>query len=465
MKLRIHKNGNSFTPSSRPFYISALLLLLTCSWNTVLVSQTVGPTPTLPLSLEQYLQRVSEKSQDLNIARRNIMQAELGVKQAKSSLFPRINLQVGYARNFLDITQPYPVAADTGSGSDPAPLIYQSIDINKDNSFSLGLSATQVIFDMRAYDALKYGREFENLMKTGLKEAERSLRNAAKKLYFLGILLQEVKKVKESSERNAFEVYQDMKRRYTAGVVQELEVLRAEVNWKMKRSEVSQAVKDVEVAVLNLKTLGGIPAATSVVLTEKMEFLPSLPAEILPDTVLPQRSDYELLLRQKRMAELSVALAKDEAYPSVAGVLSWARNYEDNALRFRDPTDFMQLGIQVTVPLYTGGAVSSKVAGAILEVEKKDLELNKLRDSISTELSRLHLSLKEAKERVDTASALKETAEQAYKLAARSHQNGLLTTLELNDAAVQLEGARLQYTIAHYDYLSAYFDWETALGK
>jgi hypothetical protein len=57
---------------------------------------------------------------------------------------------------------------------------------------------------MRAYEALKYGREYENITRTGYKEADRTIRNAAKKLYFLAVLQEEVVKVKEASEQNEY---------------------------------------------------------------------------------------------------------------------------------------------------------------------------------------------------------------------------------------------------------------------
>jgi outer membrane protein TolC len=415
-------------------------------------------------TLDQYLEKVSQYSRDLNIARKNILQAELGVRQAKASLFPRIALQGGYARNFLDLKQPSPVAVDTTVGG-IAPLIYKDVDVNKDNNFSLGLSASQVIFDMRAYDALKYGQEYENITRTGYKEADRTIRNAAKKLYFLAVLQEEVVKVKEASEQNEYNVYLDARKKYEAGVVQELEVLRAEVNWKTKRSEISQAQKDAELARINLKTLAGIPLDTELILEERLETVPPFPSSVPLEEVLGQRSDYELLLRQKRLAELSVALARDEAYPSVAGILSWNRSYSDDGFNFDDPKDIFQLGFQVSIPLYTGGAVSSKVNSALLEIEKTELEINKLRDTITTEIRRIELTLQEARERIDTAIALRETAERAYQLAQHAHRNGLITTLEMNDSAVQLEGARLQYSLAVFDYLTTYFDWETAMGR
>ncbi len=248
-------------------------------------------------------------------------------------------------------------------------------------------------------------------------------------------------------------------------MVQELEVLRAEVNWKTKRSEISQAQKDAELARINLKTLAGIPLDTELILEERLETVPPFPSSVPLEEVLGQRSDYELLLRQKRLAELSVALARDEAYPSVAGILSWNRSYSDDGFNFDDPKDIFQLGVQVSIPLYTGGAVSSKVNSALLEIEKTELEINKLRDTITTEIRRIELTLQEARERIDTAVALRETAERAYQLAQHAHRNGLITTLEMNDSAVQLEGARLQYSLAVFDYLTTYFDWETAMGR
>jgi outer membrane protein TolC len=419
-------------------------------------------------SLKDYLSRVEERSNDLILARKDVTLAELGVRQAKSALFPSVFVQAGYNRNFLDIKQPYPYAADSGnpfgSGNALHPLLYQNIDINKDNEFSAGVLVNQTLFNLKAYHALKFGEEYTALTNTIYNEKSRTIRNIAKKMYFQAVLLEEVRKVKEASLQNDRDAYEDMRRKFEAGLIMELEVLRAEVAWKTKIAEVSQAKKDLEIALINLKALAGIPLEESLVLGEDFSSVPDLPAESAPDRIAAARSDYELLLRQERLREIGIDLAKADFYPIVSASLTYGYTAMNDKIDLSGGTDILQLGVKVALPVYMGGVRLAAVENERINLEKTRIELKKKQDEIVSETRRIFLSLKEAKERIESARAVREIAGRAYALAKLSQENGLITQLELNESAVQLEGARLQYTLAVFEYLVSYFDWEKATG-
>jgi outer membrane protein TolC len=419
-------------------------------------------------SLKSYLVRVEERSNDLILARKDVTLAELGVRQAKSALFPSVFAQAGYNRNFLDVKQPYPYAADSNNpfGSDDKlyPVLYQDVVVNTDNEYSVGVAVNQALFNLKAYHALKFGEEYTALTGTIYNEKSRTIRNIAKKMYFQAVLLEEVRNVKESSLQNDRDAYLDMRKKFEAGLIMELEVLRAEVAWKTKIAEVSQAKKDLEVALINLKALAGVPLEEPLVLGDDFASVPGLPVETDSGRVIAARSDYELLVRQERLREIGIDLAKADFYPTVSASLTYAYTAMSDKMDLSGGTDILQLGIKVALPVYMGGVRLAAVENERINLEKSRIELKKKQDEIVSEIRRIFLSLKEAKERIESARAVREIAERAYALAKLSQENGLITQLELNESAVQLEGARLQYTLAVFEYLVSYFDWEKATG-
>jgi len=58
-----------------------------------------------------------------------------------------------------------------------------------------------------------------------------------------------------------------------------------------------------------------------------------------------------------------------------------------------------------------------------------------------------------------------ETSRKAYSIAESSAENGLITQLDLRDTRVYLDQAALNYYMAVFDYLNAYFDWQQAAGQ
>ena len=393
-------------------------------------------------TLDQYLRQVEKNAKELLLARQDIDQAELGVRQAKSALFPSVFAQAGYTRNFLELPQPYP-----------------------SNEYFAGVSASQALLNLKAYHALKFGEEYTALQRTVYEETLRSILTSAKKLYYQAVLLRENLIVKQASENGDYATYQNVKRKYEAGVIQELEVLRAEVVWRTKIAETAQARKNLAVLLLGMKSLAGIPRDEEFVPTDTFTRVPPLPPEADPAKVLAARSDYELLLRQKRMAEITIDLARADYYPTVSAELTYGYTSMSDGFRLGGGTDVLQLGVRISLPVYTGGARNTGMDIERSSLEKKRIEIAAMQDRILTETRQIFLSLVEAKDRIDTAGAVLQTAERAYALALLSQQNGLITQLELNESAVQLEGARLGLNAAVYDYLSSYFDWEKATGE
>ena len=431
----------------------------------LLLALAAGTATAEDYDLKAYLARVREHSKDLALARKDIASALLDVKAAWSNLLPSVYAQAGYNRNLKDVMQSYPVAVDTSGAAGVKQLIWQEVDVNKNNEFSAGLVMSQNLFNLKALDALKFGEEYSGLTKNVYDEISRSVLAAAKKLYFQTVLLDELAKVKATSEKSDRDIYLDMKKKFEAGAIQELDMLRAEVSWKSKIAETTQAKKNRDVALINLKFLAGLPPDAAVVLKDGFSKVPDLPQEAALGGVLSARSDYAMLLRQKRMAELAKDLARDDYYPVVSGSLTYGYQATSDSFKLtEDKVQVLQLGVKVSMPVYTGGAIAANLDKEDIRIEKAQLELKKKEDEVVTELRQIVLSLREARERIDSAKTVLETAERAFSIAKTALDNGFITQLELNESSVQLEGARLQYNLAVFDYLSAYFDWEKATG-
>jgi len=107
---------------------------------------------------------------------------------------------------------------------------------------------------------------------------------------------------------------------------------------------------------------------------------------------------------------------------------------------------------------------SSKVQMAKIEVDKAGLQLSKFENDILIEIKNLELKLSEAEKRIDWAESTLGISKKAFDIAEITSENGLATQLELKDARLAYDQAKLNYYSAQYEYLEAYFDWELAVG-
>ncbi len=418
------------------------------------------------IDLPAFLELVEANSLDLENARTDRSLAEVQEQLARTQLYPNIAGQVGYNRNLLDIEQQVPIGAvDTEDGSGFYPLQTQEIDVNSDNEFSMGFSLQQNLFDMTVFRALEASAQFTNLTGTAFEVARQAILTEAKRLFYQTLLLQEVLEVRRSSEEIARDNYLETQRRFESGVASRLEVLRAEVNWKITQPDTTQAERNLQVALQNMKNLAGLTQETAVSLQGSLESFPELPEFGAPSEVQGSRPDYQVLLNEQRLRELNVDAQRASFYPSLSASVNYGWQAASDEWDLSDPTDTLSLGLSMTIPVFYGGSRFASLKQARLEVQKVNTQIAQKQSDIYTELENIRLTLQEANQRIDSARQTLNTAEEAYNVTESSVESGLATQLELKDARVSLEAARLSYLSAVFDYLSGYFDWQRATGQ
>jgi outer membrane protein TolC len=417
------------------------------------------------LDLARFLDFVERNSLQLENARTDRSLAETQEDLVRSQIYPFIAGQAGYTRNFLDIEQAVPVAADGSGDGVTYPLVTQEIDVNRDNEFSLGLSVQQKIFDMSVFRALEASRQFTDLTGTVYEASRQGILTEAKRLFFQVLLLQEVLEVRRSSEEIARDNFLETQRRAEAGIASPMEVLRAEVNWKITEPDTSQAERNLNVALQGLKSLAGIPRDAEVSLEGSLDEFPPLPSfgDAFADRI--NRPDYQALVNQQRLRELNISAQRAAFYPSLSASLTWGWQRSDDGFELSDGTSVLTAGLALTIPIFYGGSRFASLTEAELELRRTRTEIALQDESIATELDRIRLTLDEASLRIESARQTLATAERAYAVTETSVESGLATQLELKDARVSLEAARLNHLSAVFDYLSAYFDWQLATGR
>jgi outer membrane protein len=177
---------------------------------------------------------------------------------------------------------------------------------------------------------------------------------------------------------------------------------------------------------------------------------PAAPPELpgLVAAALSQRPDL-LNLRYQRDAAMSVAAAaKDANYPTLAAVGVIGNSFaEDNHL----PDKYAAAGVQLSVPLFAGGAylarqheeeIRARVAADVL----REAENNAVRDV------RLALvAVRTAYKRLATTRQLLRNATQAFELAQARYKVGSSSIVELSDAQLNQTYAAISFANAEYD--------------
>jgi len=164
---------------------------------------------------------------------------------------------------------------------------------------------------------------------------------------------------------------------------------------------------------------------------------------------------------EKRLALLKISYESAAHYPRVniqVGLgyeldkIRGAANPEDNVNSRNWSPVFYGL-FQMTIPVYSGGGITSKVESAESEynrIEFKDREIiiqtkNQIRDC--------YRSLEDINRQLEISALIMKNAERHLLLAQKNYDNGGGSLLELQDAEVAVIKARMVYQEARYNYL------------
>ena len=443
---RIFKNGLSM-----PNHFFLILVM-------VLISASTGLAQTY--DFDDYIAAVKQQNKDLKVAVEDKEMANLQQKEALSTALPKVGFETGYTRNLTD----YYMYFDKGAlmpGEDgliKAPF-------KRDNELTATVALQQTLYSHEVGSAIKASRQYSQMTDYIYNATEQAVLNGAQKVFYQCLFLQKVLDVTKAAEQNSLENYENMKLKYDNGQVSEFELLQAETRWRSSIPEVQKAGRNLKLAMNTLKNLAGIDITLKINIEGTLDSIPGMPEKITMESVFEERPDFQALNLEKELRETNLEATKGAYKPKVTGTLAYAYSSQSNEFELAEENNLVFVGVNLSVPIFTGGYLKAQVQKAAVDLRKTSLKIDKNKETISTDIVNSYLRLEEAQMRIDSANATLETAEKAFQIAEVTTREGLSTQLQLKDTRFGYDQATINYYSAVYDYLAAYFDWEYAVGK
>jgi len=412
-------------------------------------------------NLQEFLSLVRENSKELKTAQKELDLADATKKEALSTALPKLMLDATYNRNLSD----YYMYVDLSAPGDDEDGGTQKFKINRNNEYGLSVVLSQTLFSLNVLNAIKAAGQYQKLTDFLYDASYQEIVTFAKKGFYQTLLLKAVWEVTEKSEQNAHENYLNMKDKFDQGLVSQFALLQAEVHWKDMVPQTIGAKRNYELALISLKNLAGISVEDRITLEGALDSYPDMPEALGFEELVEARPGYKALLWEEKLRRTAVNAERSGYFPTLTGSFIYNFSSQSDEWQLDDKNDNFIVGLNLSVPLFTGGYTRAKVNQARIELDKTRIRVDQTRDNIHKEITDIRLRLNGAKDRILAAEATRETAERAFQMAQTSAKSGLATQLELKDARVALDQAQLTHYVAIYEYLSAYFDWEKAIGK
>ncbi len=410
--------------------------------------------------LDKYLAAVRSHSKDLKLAEKEKEMAQANRKEAISTALPKVGLDAGYTRNITDYYMYFDMSAlmPGEGGVVKAP-------IKRDNEYSASIGLQQTLFSPMVGSAIKAANQYQKLTDFVYDASEQAIVAGSKKLFYQCLLLEKVWEVTRAAANNAFDNYENMKLRYENGQISQLTLLQAETRWRGTVPETEKAKRNWSLAMNILKNLAGFDVNREIKIEGSFNNIPQMPDSIALDYILKSRPDFNALLWEEKLRETNVGATKGAYFPTLTGTVAYAYSAQSNEFKLDEENKLFFAGVNLSVPLFTGGYRRANVQKAKIELGKTRIKIDQTKENISNEITNVYLRLTEAFQRITSAESMWKVAEKAFNITETTTIDGLTTQLELKDARLMYDQAKLNYYAAVLDYLTAYFDWEQTTGK
>jgi outer membrane protein len=394
---------------------------------------------TLPrkISLEQAESIALERAPAISRAYFNTQAAKQGILEARSQLFPQVEGDVdavGTNRTNIRIG---------ASGALNNPLI-----LNRESN---GLNMSQLIFDFGRTLDLTAAARFH-----ALSEAQREQMIRAQLLlqvavtYFSVLKAEALLKVANETVAARQNVYDEVAALAKSKLKSDLDRTYAQVNLEQAKQLVLQANNAIGVAYAELSEAMGLKEVHRFELSDAplMKF-PSDDLGSLVATALNFRPEILALRDDVNGFERTAIAERDARFPRVDALGSVGRTtIGSSAVQ----GNYAAAGVNVAVPLFTGGLLSARQAEATLRASAEKKALEEEEDRVVKEVNAAWFDASTALKNIDVANQLAATSEQALELAKSQFQNGQTSIIEYSQAQLNALQAEISAASAKYDY-------------
>jgi outer membrane protein len=116
------------------------------------------------------------------------------------------------------------------------------------------------------------------------------------------------------------------------------------------------------------------------------------------------------------------------------------------------PNDYASVGVNVSVPIFTGGLLTARSREAVLRAQAAQKLLEDQETEAARDVYDAWYDAKTSFEAIAVTQQLLASSEQAFELAQARYQTGASSIVELSQADLQLVQAKIAAATSRYDY-------------
>ena len=397
-----------------------------------------------PVSLEEAITYALENKADAKRADLAIKKADFKIDEARAGALPQIKANAGLQYN--------PLIQETSLSMNGQTMV---IKIGQTWNANTGINVYQTIFDQRVFTGLKAAKSTREFYQINADLTDEQVIERVATAYYQVFVQEEKLKTIDISYENTNRVREIIKSLVENGLARPIDLDRIMVQLNNISSAKQQLINAVEISKNALKFYMGYPIDQTIVLEEQaIETNPLLVSE---EAIVENRTEYQLLSKQKELLGFAKEAERANLYPTVG--LSANYGYQGFGDKFMFSKEFMwsdmaTLGINVSIPIFTGGSTKAKIQQAEVDLLDIEEQINETKLALSLEYHNAKAQIENAIQSVEIQKENVALAEKVLSNTQANYQQGLASLTEIIDAENALTDARNNHSNALLEYLS-----------
>jgi TolC family type I secretion outer membrane protein len=373
------------------------------------------------------------------------------IKQGKSLFLPSITVDASFdkrdqERKFLTSSLP---SNDLLSGKK-----------TNYNTYDYGVTVKQPLFNYSAYAQYKKILTQIDLSDKQLIKTQQDLIFRISKIYFETLLAKDQVDLFQYQRASIQEQLSKAEVQFEAGLISVTDINEAKTKKALIEAQQIGAIQKLKIKKREIQLITGkLPGKLSP-LNPVITFTE---VDNLADNwiLIAQENNLELQIKKDelKIAEREIDSRRSDHYPTIDAIANRSRNWDKGGYPYgaiknegmRSYSD--TIGVEISIPIFSGGMTSSKVREAVLLKSKLEEDVEYLRRGVELKVRDYYLSLQTNFSEISAYQQAMEAATLQLESTKLGFQEGLRNSVEVLDSQQILFNAKLNILESRYNYI------------
>lgn len=329
------------------------------------------------------------------------------------------------------------------------------------------LAVTQTIFNPSLLYAAKSAPLYTKLAQQSNDSSKINIiANVSKSFYGLVVTLLQINVLKEDTARLT-KNYNDAYHQYVAGIVDETDYEQASITLNNSKAQLLQAVQSISSQYAVLKQSMGYPPQQQFnIMFDTMEMQRDVAFDTTQSLKFENRIEFQTLQTAKSLQHQLTNYYRTAFIPTISAYYNYDYEYQNNKFSdlFNQSYPYSSVGIQLSMPIFTGFARTQNVRKARLQEDYLSWGEVNLKAQINTEYTTALANYKSNFNNMKTMQGNTALARRVYRVVMLQYQQGIIPYLNVITAESNLITSQIGYLNALSLLLSSKIDLQKSMG-